>query len=292
VPSAIADVYLFDARPLSEDRNRSKTRAAMKTTIATLAALLSLGTGQAPVGAISGVVRDVDGGVVPGARVTAIRGSDERRTITNSAGRYRLDGLTPGPYRLEAYLTGFRRAVADAIAVGPAGDAECSFVLQLGILTHADFVAPPGGFQGALRTANAVLHLRVAQVVDARLLGPSRTLLTVEHRAHVLSVAKDDTGRIRQGEAVTFWQVQAGEWIEDGRRFVGQNQAYRVDDELVGLFEREPDGKLVELTGGHFVFRVVDGTVAWQREPLVGIRERMPVAEFVRALLTIMAERP
>jgi hypothetical protein len=264
----------------------------MKTTIATLTALLWLGTGQAPVGAISGVVRDVGGGVVPGATVTAISGSDERKTITNSAGRYRFDGLAPGPYRLEASLAGFRRAVADSIAVGPPADAECNFVLQLGILTHADFVAPPGGFQGALRAANAVLHLRVAQVVGARLLGPSRTLLTTEHRALVLSVAKDDIGRIRQGEAITFWQEQAGEWVEDGRRFVGQNQAYRVDDELVGLFGREPDRGLVELTGGAFMFRVVDGTVAWQREPVDGIRERMPVAEFVRALLAIKAKRP
>jgi hypothetical protein len=105
-------------------------------------------------------------------------------------------------------------------------------------------------------------------------------------------VAKDDTGRILQGEVVAFWQVQAGEWVEDGRRFVGQNQAYRVDDELVGLFDREPDGKLVELTGGHLMFRVVDGTVGWKHEPIDGIRERMPVAEFVRALVTVMARRP
>lgn len=256
------------------------------------AALLWLATAPAPVGAISGVVRDVDGGVVPGATVTATRGSDERKTITNSAGRYRLDGLAPGQYRVEAHLAGFRRAVADAIAIEPTGDAECNFVLQLGILTHADFVAPPGGFQGALRTANAVLHLRVAQVVGVRLLGPSRSLLTTEHRALVLSVAKDNTGRIRRGEAVTFWQVQAGEWDEDGCLSVGQNPAYRVDDELVGLFQGEPDGKLVELTGGQFMFRVVDGAVAWQREPLEGIREQMPVAEFVRALLTVMAKRP
>jgi protocatechuate 3,4-dioxygenase beta subunit len=63
-------------------------------------ALLWLAHGQGAVGAITGVVRDRDGGPIPGATVTALRGSEQRKAVTNSAGRYRFDDLPLGSYRL------------------------------------------------------------------------------------------------------------------------------------------------------------------------------------------------
>jgi hypothetical protein len=65
----------------------------------------------APGGSIEGLVRGPDGKPMPGARVTA-RGEDgfdhdhetpaEERAATDAAGRFRIDGLSPGMWRVRA----------------------------------------------------------------------------------------------------------------------------------------------------------------------------------------------
>lgn len=101
-----------------------------RTSVATVAALLALGLAQARGGTISGMVRFRDGGVAPGATVTAVLGTKQRKAVTNSAGRYRLDDLAPGRYRLEADLNGFQKAVVEGIVVEPTGSAAHDLVLD------------------------------------------------------------------------------------------------------------------------------------------------------------------
>ena len=107
-----------------------------RSIVVTVVMLLTLGLAQAPGGQILGVVRDRDGGVIPGTTVTAALDSEQRKTFTNSAGRYRLADLPPGRYRLEASLAGFRTAVAEGVILGPTGSVEHDFVLD--ILTGPD----------------------------------------------------------------------------------------------------------------------------------------------------------
>src|SRR6185436_16931608 len=73
------------------------------------AALLSapgVAIAQSTTGSISGVVLTPDGAPVPGAVVEAR--SDETGTVrgamTDAAGRYRFDLLTPGPWTLSAHV--------------------------------------------------------------------------------------------------------------------------------------------------------------------------------------------
>ena len=73
-------------------------------------------------GIISGTVRDAQGGVLPGVSLT-LRNADSgaiRTAVTETNGTYRLPGLPPGRYTLNAELQGFANAeIADlTITIG------------------------------------------------------------------------------------------------------------------------------------------------------------------------------
>ncbi len=75
---------------------------------------------QEPV-AVTGLVTDSSGGVLPGAIVEARRGLRlVSTTATGDDGRYRLDLPETAPYRLTAGLDGFVTAAAEVAATGPA----------------------------------------------------------------------------------------------------------------------------------------------------------------------------
>ena len=150
-------------------------------------------------------------------------------------------------------------------------------------------VMPAGGLPGALRAADAIVHIRLTRVVGTRLIGPSESRLTTEHVGLALSVLKGGAADLVPGAPVHFWQSFAGSWVEDGRQLVGERPPYQVDDEFVGLFRREPDAKLVEFVAGRFMFRVVGGKVAWPHAPSSGIQDGMSVNAFMAALRQLMA---
>jgi hypothetical protein len=60
--------------------------------------------------AFEGLVTDLTGAAVVGARITALNlaTNRERSVLTNQDGRYRVAALTPGEYELRAEMTGFR----------------------------------------------------------------------------------------------------------------------------------------------------------------------------------------
>ena len=74
---------------------------------------------QAPVGTISGVVRDASGAVMPGATVTATSLSTgaARVTISNEQGFFTIPSLKPGDYTLTVVNMGFADFVAPRVVV-------------------------------------------------------------------------------------------------------------------------------------------------------------------------------
>ncbi|MET0551539.1 MAG: TonB-dependent receptor [Vicinamibacteria bacterium] len=94
------------------------------------AALCPAGTrAEAADGALSGVVRDPAGAVVPGAtvRVLSEAGAPVTEVATDGTGAYRVPALVSGTYRVEAALSGFepaRRRVA--VGAGQAASADLS----------------------------------------------------------------------------------------------------------------------------------------------------------------------
>ena len=71
-------------------------------------------------GTVTGVVRDSSGGAIPGATVRVINEATgpAQETVSDAEGRYRVDDLAPGQYRLEATLDGFDPAVSRGVLDG------------------------------------------------------------------------------------------------------------------------------------------------------------------------------
>jgi hypothetical protein len=73
------------------------------------------GSPRQPPGSISGMITDTAGRGLPGATVTVASADGQQRiTATDRSGRYRIDGLTPGPSTLEVRMAGFDTRVAKA----------------------------------------------------------------------------------------------------------------------------------------------------------------------------------
>ena len=85
-------------------------------------------------GAITGVVRDTTGAVVPAARVSVVdlATNVERTTTTTDTGVYRIPYLSPGNYRVTASAAGFKTAVISPTVVTVAGVVTADFVLNVG----------------------------------------------------------------------------------------------------------------------------------------------------------------
>jgi hypothetical protein len=102
---------------------------------------LTGGTAAAQVGStaqISGTVRDVSGGVLPGADVTAIQTDTgvRRAVVSDAGGSYTLSNLPIGPYRLEVSLSGFRSFARTGIVLQVNANPVINVTLPLGDLTE------------------------------------------------------------------------------------------------------------------------------------------------------------
>ena len=99
-------------------------------TILVLLAMVSTGARQ-PAGSVFGTISDTNGEGLPGARIllTAEDGR-AREATTGSLGRYEIDALPPGKYRIEAHMGGFESKVS-AITVVAGKVADWSGALLL-----------------------------------------------------------------------------------------------------------------------------------------------------------------
>ncbi len=79
----------------------------------------ALCAGQTTRGTIAGVVTDVQGAVVNGAKVTVTSAAlgETRSTTTSSNGEYRVDALTPGTYTVAIEASGFAKATVQNVTV-------------------------------------------------------------------------------------------------------------------------------------------------------------------------------
>src|SRR5476651_173306 len=68
-------------------------------------------------GSVNGIIKDEQGGVLPGVTVTA-QGVDATQSfITESSGEFRFLNLAPGPYKISAALQGFATVVREHVIV-------------------------------------------------------------------------------------------------------------------------------------------------------------------------------
>lgn len=107
----------------------------------TLAASAQQATATDQLGSLAGIVTDNSGGVIPGARIVALLGLDQRSAITDISGRYKLEGLPVGTYAVGASLIGFvtRRAEIQIVA-GQQAIWNATLVVRSGFASE-----PPSG---------------------------------------------------------------------------------------------------------------------------------------------------
>ena len=93
--------------------------------------------GQSYTGTIIGTLKDTSGAVIPAANVTITNQQTARTesTTTDIEGRYISVPLTPGVYRVEASLQGFRGAARPDITVQVNSTVVIDFTLEVGQLT-------------------------------------------------------------------------------------------------------------------------------------------------------------
>jgi hypothetical protein len=116
-------------------------RVSVKKTVLVLLALVvlypSLATAQS---AISGVVKDESGGVLPGVTVEAASSAlieKARTVVTDDQGRYSVVDLRPGTYKVTFTLTGFSTFVRDNIDLPGNFTATINVDMKLGGLEQA-----------------------------------------------------------------------------------------------------------------------------------------------------------
>jgi hypothetical protein len=105
-----------------------------------------VGWSQGTTSRISGVVTDAVGGVIPGAKVTAINdGTGASFTaVTSSSGTYAFDSLQPGRYTIAVSATGFKayRSTGNVLSIGVPTSVDPK--LQVG--GNAETVEVQGGY--------------------------------------------------------------------------------------------------------------------------------------------------
>ncbi len=96
------------------------------------------GLAQDPRGAIAGTVTDPSDAVIPGVTVRATNKDTgvSASAVSNAAGGYHIPFLLPGPYRVTAELTGFKRFVRDNIEVRVGETVGLAIRLEVGAVSE------------------------------------------------------------------------------------------------------------------------------------------------------------
>ena len=187
---------------------------------------VSPGAAQTDSGEISGVVRDTQGGVLPGVTIVAehLDSGTRIERVTDGEGRYFLASLRTGPYTLTAELPGFRRTIRSSVTLRLGQSLGVDFELEAGGVTE-DIVVT--GDPPLLRT-NAELSdvIENRQVVQVPLNG--RNFLALAQLSDGVVLPPGGT----RGDALQ----QAGPLPNVGGQRSGHNiyllDGFKVTDEL------------------------------------------------------------
>src|SRR6059036_3230009 len=112
-------------------------RFARAAFVAALAALLFPGVSLAQSTAIAGIVTDATGGVLPGVTVEAASPAlieKVRSAISDGSGRYRIENLRPGTYKVTFTLTGFSTFVREDVVLETNFSASINAQMRVGTL--------------------------------------------------------------------------------------------------------------------------------------------------------------
>ena len=116
-------------------------RSCVSTWLAVFAAVVLCAApaiAQSFYGALLGVVKDGQGGAIPGATVVLVSmdTGERREAVSSDDGSARFVNLVPGQYRLEVELAGFQRWVREGIEVNVQTTPRIEVSLALGSVSE------------------------------------------------------------------------------------------------------------------------------------------------------------
>ena len=111
---------------------------ALASILCLLVGVTSASAQTVTTGSLAGVVTDAQGGVLPGATVTAVHTptGTSYEAVTDGDGRYNILNVRVGPYTVSAVMSGFKREDTPNVAVGLGEQKAVDFKLPLETLTE------------------------------------------------------------------------------------------------------------------------------------------------------------
>jgi hypothetical protein len=89
-------------------------------------------------GSISGIIKDQQGGVMPGTTITVtnLQTQAARSATTDDSGYFTIPNLQPGLYNVSAELQGFKKITRNNVQLDASGQVKLEFTLETGSLTE------------------------------------------------------------------------------------------------------------------------------------------------------------
>jgi hypothetical protein len=153
--------------------------------------------------AISGVVTDATGAVLPGVTVEAaspVLIEKSRTAVTDGSGRYRVEDLRAGSYKVTFTLTGFGTVVQEGVALEPAFTAQVNAQLKVGTLEETITVSSAAPVVDVQSTQSRTVLTK--DQVDA--LPTGRSFQSIAATVPALGTAL--AGRFDVGGGTQMWQ--------------------------------------------------------------------------------------
>jgi Carboxypeptidase regulatory-like domain/TonB dependent receptor-like, beta-barrel len=133
--------------------------------------------GQGAASSITGVVKDSEGGVIPGATVTVTSNATGTKfeTVTNTTGSFNVPALSAGVYKVTVALEGFKTAEVTDVRAQPGIPTTVNATLEVGTLAETVTVTGASAELINTQTPAVAATLNVDQI--AQIPTPTRDLL-------------------------------------------------------------------------------------------------------------------
>jgi hypothetical protein len=225
-------------------------------------------------GTITGCVTDTNGGALPGVSVAVAGAGTTVRVVSDVKGCFVLANVPSGTGVVEAELAGFKTERRENVAVKPGGEVRVDLSMCLSGVTEIDWVFLQSTYAQYLKSADAVLHVRITNTIPFR---PDCDQSGWVHTATVLAVVKAPASLDRQS-TITFSQ----------EHWANERSPYPVNTELI-LSLRASSGRYARLTGPHGVFVVTGDTVHAKGPGFIGASyDGMKLDDFLAELRRVI----
>jgi hypothetical protein len=171
-------------------------------------------------GEIVGRITDIQGGVIPGARVSITRGDERWQTITDAEGRFALRSLGLGTYNVTVELPGFFTRSGTVTLSPTVRRAHIGWRLEVACPESVVVIPAP---REAARLAEAIVHVHIKSDDGPMLLSTRPECsgdVVRSYTAEVLNVVGQRSGSVERGSTLQIVRAATGVVLQPGEEFV------------------------------------------------------------------------